>query len=324
MAHLVARREQLMRDDAGIDRLVEGLFSLTDGELSMAALVGIGGPAIPALRRVLLEGKPSTVYLPRQRVVCVLGELEAFSALCDYLLRQKDIRDPELRLAEEAVENTAARELGRSQSEESFHVLQAVATTRKLPGAVEALAQFHRAEAAPVLVAALESDFCRSAAVDGIRLIRVAAVPYLIDSVRSPEPSRMEESPSSLRRRRAALSLLAEQEMESRYWPLIEFLLHESDEWLQSCVAKIGFRLSGSESYLRILLRHLTSNDWVLVDDIAQFFREHMSAVRGLIVQELNVTPASAGPEEGKRSRLLRWVLQSGTEANDQGSPIAR
>jgi hypothetical protein len=77
MAPLVARREQLMRDDAGIDRLVDGLFSLTDGELSVAALVGIGEPAIPALRRVLLEGKPSTVYLPRQRVVRVLGELGA-------------------------------------------------------------------------------------------------------------------------------------------------------------------------------------------------------------------------------------------------------
>jgi hypothetical protein len=245
-------------------------------------------------------------------------------ALCDYLLRQKDIRDPELRLAEEAVENTAARELGHSQSEESFHVLRAVATSRKLPGAVEALAQFRRADAAPVLVAALESDFCRSAAADGIRLIRVAAVPYLIDSVRSPEPSRAEENPSSLRRRRAALRLLAEKEVDASCWPSLEFLLNESDEWLQSCAAKIAFRLNGSETALRSLLRHLTSNDWVLVDDIAQFLREYMSAARGVIVEELNAFSASANAEEARRSRLLRWVLKSGTEANDQGSPIGR
>jgi hypothetical protein len=218
MAGVVERGAQLDNDEAGIERLVPGLFSLTDGELSMAALVGVGEASIPALRRVLLEGKPSTVYLPRQRVVRVLGELRAFFALTDYLLREKGIQDPVLRLAEEAVENTAAREVGRSQSDEAFYVLRAVAAARKLPGAVEALAGFHRDAAAPVLVAALESDFCRSTAADGIRLVRAAAIPYLIEKVRSPEPSHAEETPSSLRHRRAALALLAEDELDFKHW----------------------------------------------------------------------------------------------------------
>jgi PBS lyase HEAT-like repeat len=317
MAGSVAQVAQLEQDEAGIERLVKGLFSLTDGELSVAALVGIGEPAIPALRRVLLQGAPSTVYLPRQRVVRVLGELGAFYVLSEYLLREKDIRDPELRLAEEAVENAAARELGRCQSDRAFYVLRDLVATRKLPGAVEALAHFRREEAAPALVAALESDFCRSAAADGIRPIRAAAVPYLIFSVRSPEPSRAEESPSSLRRRRAALRLLAEEEVDGSRWPSLEFLLNESDEWLQSSAAQIAFRLKGSESALRILLRHLTSTDWVLVDDIAQFLRQHLSAARELLVQESNAASASATPEEEKRCRLVRWILKPETGATD-------
>jgi hypothetical protein len=306
-------------DEPRIEGLVQGLFSLTDGELSMAALVGVGEPSIPALRQVLLEGRPSTVYLPRQRVVRVLGELRAFSALSDYLLQEKSIPDPELRLAEEGVENTAARELGRSQSDEAFYVLRAVAATRKLPGAVEALAGFRRDAAAPVLVAALESDFCRNVAADGIRLIRAAALPYLIESVRSPEPSRAEETPSSLRRRRAALALLADDDLDAKYWEALEFLLYETDEWLQSCAAKISVRLSKSEVAFRILLDHLSSRDWVLVDDIAQFLRERLVDVNDLIAQELRMAVASATPEQSNRCRLLRWVTGSETLRNTIG-----
>ncbi len=314
MAEFVERGTQLHQDEAEIERLVNGLFSLTEGDLGVAALVGIGERAIPALRRVLLEGAPSTVYLPRQRVVRTLGELGAFSVLSDYLLRGKAIQDPDLRLAEEAVENTAARELARSRSDENFCVLRAVAIARNLPGAIEALAQFRREAAAPVLVAALESDFSRNAAVDGIRLIRKAAIPYLIESVRSPEPSRSEESPTSLRRRQAAIRLLAEQEVEANIWPSLEFLFHESDEWLQSCAAKIAFRLDRTKPALRILLSHLTSNDWVLVDEIADFLRQHLYAVRSAILQELSTPSASMSYEGAKRDRLLRWVLRPETE----------
>jgi hypothetical protein len=307
------------RDEARIEGLVRGLSSLIDGELSMAALVAVGEPSIPVLRQVLLEGKPSTVYLPRQRVVRVLGELRAFSALSDYLLREKNIQDPELRLAEEAVENTAARELGRSQSDEAFYVLRAVAATRKLPGAVESLAGFRRDAAAPVLVAALESDFCRNVAADGIRLIRAAALSYLIESVRSPEPSRAEETPSSLRHRRAALALLAEDELDAKHWGAIEFLLYETDEWLQSCAAKIAFRLSKAEFAFRILIGHLDSHDWVLVYDVAQFLREHLADARELVAEELGTADASATPEQVKRCRLLRWVAGSETLRNTNG-----
>lgn len=318
MTELVPTSIRAAYDEAGIEGLVRGLFSLIDGELSMAALVAVGEPSIPVLRQVLLEGKPSTVYLPRQRVVRVLGELRAFSALSDYLLREKNIPDPELRLAEEGVENTAARELGRSRSDEAFYLLRAVAATRKLPGAVEALAGFRRDSAAPVLVAALESDFCRNAAADGVRLIRAAAIPYLIEKVRSPEPSRAEETPSSLRHRRAALVLLAEDELDAKHWGALEFLLYETDEWLQSCVAKIAFRLSKSEVAFRILVDHLSSHDWVLVDDIAQFLRERLVDVNDLIAQELRMA-ASATPEQAKRCRLLRWVTGSEALRNTNG-----
>lgn len=310
MAEFVERGAQLDDNEAGIARLIGGLSSLIEGELSVAALVAMGEKAVPALRRALTEGSPSTVYLPRQRMVRALGELGAYRALSEYLLRDKNIADPELRLAEEAVENTGARELARNRSDENYYILRALATCRKLPGAVEALSQFRREASAPVLVAALESDFCRSAAIEGIRPIYKAAVPYLIDSVRSPEPSRSEESPTSLRRRQAAIRLLAEQGIEQGSWPSLEFLLHESDEWLQSCGAEIAFRLNKAEPALQILLSHLTSHDWVLVDDIAQFLQHHLSAARGTIVRQIEIASASSSADDAKRCRLLRWILR--------------
>jgi hypothetical protein len=323
MAEFVKRDAQLDDDEAGIDRLVQGLFSLTEGELSVAALVGVGERAVPALRRVLLEGQPSTVYLPRQRVVRALAELGAFWVLSEYLLRDKNIADADLRLAEEAVENTAARELGRQQSDENFYVLRALAMRRKLPGAIEALAQFRREVAAPVLVAALESDFCRNAAVEGIRPIYKAAIPYLIESVRSPEPSRSEESPTSLRRRRAAIRLLAEQAVDASAWPSLEFLLHESDEWLQSCAAEIALYLNRTEPALHILLNHLTSNDWVLVDEIANFLWRHLAVARNAMIRELETASASSSAEHAKRCRLLRWVLMPETEKKSRENQLA-
>ena len=310
MTEFVERGAQLDDDGAEIASLVQGLFSLTEGELSVAALVGVGERAVPALRRVLLEGVPSTVYLPRQRVVRALGELGAHWVLSEYLLQEKNIKDPDLRLAEEAVENTAARELARSQSEENCCVLRGLAMQRKLPGAVEALAQFRQDAAAPVLVAALESDFCRNAAVEGIRPIYQAAVHYLIESVRSPEPSRSEESPTSLRRRQAAIRLLAEQGVEAGCCPSLEFLLHESDEWLQSCGAEIAFGLDHAEPALSILLNHLNSHDWVLVDEIARFLRKHLSAARATILRQIEVASISSVADDTTRCRLLRWILK--------------
>ena len=317
MAEFVERGAHLDDNEAGIVRLIEGLFSLVDGELHVAALVHIGERAVPALRRVLLEGAPSTVYLPRQRVVRTLGEIGAFWVLSEYLLRDKNILNPDLRLAEEAVENTAARELGRDRSDENYYVLRALAIRRKLPGAVEALAQFQREASAPVLVAALESDFCRTASVEGIRPIYQAAVPYLIESVRSPEPSRTEESPTSLRRRQAAIRLLAEQGVEQGDWPSLEFLLHETDEWLQSCAAEIAFRLNKTDAAIQILLRHITSHDWVLVDEIAQFLRRHLSVAREAIVRQIEVASASPATDDARRCRLLRWILR-GAEGNSK------
>lgn len=311
MAIFVERDVPMDDNEAGITRLVEGLFSLMDGELSIAALAGMGQRAVPALRRALLEGRPSTIYLPRQRMVRALSDMGAFEVLREYLLLPKAIADPVLRLAEEAVENTAARELGRDRSDENFELLVAVASGRKLPGSVEAIAQFQRAEAAPALVAALESDFCRTAAIDGIRQIAQAAIPHLIESVRCPEPSRREESPTSLRRRRAAARLLAEQEPNTSTRAALEFLLYESDEWLQCCGAQLAFSGDQTRVALPVLLAHVGSDDWVLVDEITDVLTKHLPTVRESISRELERGGVRTSLQDSKRSRRLRWILQS-------------
>ena len=96
--------------DREIERIVEGLDSLLEGDLGVAMLVACGERAIPPLRQFLLHGKPSTVFVGRQRAVKALSELGASSVLLEYLTAPKTIEDPTLRYSEEAIENTAARE----------------------------------------------------------------------------------------------------------------------------------------------------------------------------------------------------------------------
>ena len=90
MPEFVERGAQLDDNEAGIARLWKGCSRCIEGELGVAALVGEGERAVPALRRVLLEGAPSTVYLPRQTSGRTLGEIGAFSVLREYLLKRQE------------------------------------------------------------------------------------------------------------------------------------------------------------------------------------------------------------------------------------------
>ena len=80
--------------DEEIQELVESLNSLHEGELGVAMLVACGKRAIPLLRRFLLHGKPSGIFVPRQRAVRALAELGAKDVLLEYLVFERHIADP--------------------------------------------------------------------------------------------------------------------------------------------------------------------------------------------------------------------------------------
>src|SRR5579884_914811 len=106
--------------DAEIAALVGDLELVHGGELTTAALLGIGPRVIPYVRDFLLNGAPRSVYQPRQRAVEVLGELGAKDVLIAYLLEEREIPDAVLQHAEDAVKSAAARELARWKTEDVF------------------------------------------------------------------------------------------------------------------------------------------------------------------------------------------------------------
>lgn len=158
----------LQMDDFQIHRLVLALESITDGELAVDMLIACGDRAIAPLGEVLLRGPARTIALPRCRAARALGGLQACGILLAYLEERELPGDPAVLFAEDAVRSAVARELLRWKSEEVYQVLLRAATRRATLGIVEALGEFRRPEAIPVLFETLEDDLCRNAAVNAL------------------------------------------------------------------------------------------------------------------------------------------------------------
>jgi len=163
------------------------------------------------LREFLLQGKPRGIFQPRQLAVETLAELGARDVLVEYLKQARTITDPVVRFSEAAVESTAARVMARWRTQEVYHTLTNLASTRLLPGLVEALGEFGHVETIPYFLWALGDDECRDAAEQALRKLGDAARPQLIEAIRRPVPSAEEEIPSSRIRRRQVLRILADE-----------------------------------------------------------------------------------------------------------------
>jgi hypothetical protein len=256
--------------DEEIRSLIRALESLVDGDLAVAQLVSYGPRTISYLREFLQNGRLKSIPQPRMRAVEALGRLEAKAVLIEYLLTPKAIHDPQLRLAEDAVENTAARKLGRWLDEETFHSLVAVCQRRLLPGAIETLATYGRAEAIPYLDRALEDDLCRPAAEEGFRRIGPAARRALVFSAITPLQGAQGETRSSLRRRRSALALLTEIGIDQESWSEIKSLLSDLDPEITARVARLAVGVAGrtdSTAAASHLVSVLPSLPWFVSKD---------------------------------------------------------
>jgi hypothetical protein len=302
-------------ESAGITRLIETLDSITEGELAISLLVASGPAVIPALRRLLLHGPPKSVYVGRQGAVRALSELNAVSTLIEYLTTTKDIRDATLRYSEEAVENTAAREIGKCKTDEAFQALLGVARQRALPGAVDALGDYRRVEAVPCLIRHLGDDVARIYAEKSLLKIREIALPALIETVRSPEPSVQAEAPGSLRRRQYALTIVAAGECGLGEWASLRFLLFENDPRLAVQAAGIGLQVGAYEDAAginRILLLGIASGDWSLAALSHQYLSQYLPATRKAIESELSRHETDSSLSARKLTTCLRAILRGG------------
>lgn len=190
-----------------IPELIRQLDTLIDGESASAKLAASGPRAIAPLANFLLRGRPSGIPQPRCWAVRALFGLGATNVLIDYL-DQGPAHDPVVRLAEEAVQREAALALASLGTTESFLVLLRVSHRQRIPGVIEALGRFGRREAVPILLDALEDDFCRPWAESALEAHFDHDSDLMIRSVFEAHPAADQEDRSSLRRRRALLRLL--------------------------------------------------------------------------------------------------------------------
>jgi hypothetical protein len=298
--------------DEEIEALVQSLNSLHEGELGVDMLVACGERAIGPLRRFLLHGKPSGIFLPRQRAVKALAELGAKEVLLDYLAFDEQIADPVAAHGEEAVKNTAARALGAWHTEDVYQALVRALRHRRLHGVIEALGEFPgRAEAVPELVAALEDDFCRRSAEDVLRNLGDVAHFAFIDAAKTPSPSGAQETPSSRSRRRSALRLLESLRLLIEDWRKVAALLHDSDPEIAARAAAIGLNLADrrtQELAVKRMIEVLPAAEWFLQGEIQEWLEKHLDVAMPSINEEIQRRQAASAALQA-RDNVLRLLL---------------
>ena len=321
---LVERSSQAFRDlsDEEIEALVQSLNSLHEGELGVDMLVACGRKAIQPLQRFLLQGKPSGIFVPRQRAVRALAELGAKEVLLDYLASEEHIVDPVAAHGEEAVKNTAARALGAWRTEDVFEALRHGLQQRHLVGAIEALGEFRRPEAVPELIEALEDDFCRTFAEDALRKAGELAHSALIDAARTPDPSGSHERPQSQRRRRCALRLLEFLQLRNEDWCQVAALLHDGDLEIAARAGAIALAIAdrgNKELAVKRMIKVLPASDWLLQGEIQGWLEKHLDVALPSITEEIERRGASPVSIQTKDHvlRLLLAIRRKGQDRDD-------
>jgi hypothetical protein len=312
---------QALRDlaDVDIEALVQSLNSLHEGELGVDIVVACGERAIEPLRIFLLQGKPSGIFLPRQRAVRALAQLGATGVLLDYLVRDERISDPVAAHGEEAVKNAAARALGAWQTEEVYQALRRTLMRKRLVGVIDALGEFRRQESVPDLIGTLEDDFCRSSAEDALRKMGALAYRSLIDAATTPHPYGMRERPASQRRRRCVLRLLEYQWLSADDWSQIRGLLCDEDLEISARASAIALMAAYERDKtvaVRTLIAALPRADWLLQGEIEAWLEKHLDVALPGLTQEINQRLVAPTAVQAK-DNVLRILLGLRRKAKD-------
>jgi hypothetical protein len=299
------------------ERLVKGLEDLRAGEGIVSALIHLGTPAIAPLRRFLLHGRPSTVYHARRWAVRALGGLGAGDVLMEYLSQAPSITDAEIKLAEEAVENAAVAELVSHPSEMVVRFLLELSRRRMLPSLVSAFGELRLVEALPFLDRALEDDVCRPAAEEALRKIGAAARSHLLLSATTPLPAAACETPSSLRRRRSALWILAETGVGLEEWRILRALVADQDPEILTALGIAGLAISPAEDrqdLIRRLVPLSAEAPWYLIEHIRRCLLAWFDLAEEILEAEIQRRTATARARQGfdEPTRFFLQVLHAG------------
>jgi len=299
--------------EGGVQELVERLNALKDGDNAVAELLECGRKAIEPLRRFLLHGKPSHIFQPRQRAVEALAALGAKEVLIEYLIRDEEIPDPVDRYGEEAVQSTAARLLARWRDDDVYDVLLPLLRRKPMPGVIETIGEFGRTEAIPYLVDALGDDVSRGPAEEALRKAGEVARPALLNAAVTPDPSAAEESPSSLRRRRAALRLLARVSLSAEEWGRLAVLTRDGDPEIAARTGRIALLVADErwkDRAVRRLVELLPQVDSFLQAEIESWLAPHADTAQGALDEEIALRrlAAPAGSSADAAVRLLLAV----------------
>jgi hypothetical protein len=227
------------RASASVERAIGRLGSFVEGDLGVVDVIACGKEAIPALKRILFARERSGLYQTRCRAVTALCALDAFDVLTEFLDTERIITDPIERVGEDAVINAAARALPNVRDTHVFGVLMRLGYHSRLTGVIGALGAAGRLEAIPALVAALDDDASRPVAEAALRKFGWRTGGALLYAATTQLPTPERESPSSVRRRRSALGLLAEVGVTRQAWPMLRLLMDDSDVKIAVCACEI-------------------------------------------------------------------------------------
>jgi hypothetical protein len=307
-------------NDEQIVRLVRALESLVEGELAVTMLVACGDSAVPHLAAFLLEGKPSSVAEPRRRAVRALADLGATDVLIAYLAQPKDHLDPVLRMSEEEVESLAAECLSRWNTDAVFDALMCLAGRRMVLGLCIAFGRMSRVESLPVLAHALADDVCAAAAAEAIRKFGKRAIPALLFATQAQEVIQERETPSSTKRRLAALRLLISLMPAQELWPRVSRLVEEEDPRLAATACLAGMEAAAGQEGAPLamrLLQRASQVDWFHQGEISECLALHLCDVRHVLETYV------AGPTSDPIGRRIAQSLLQREAARPphQGTP---
>lgn len=295
-----------------IDQGIARLHSLREGHLAVPELIACGPAAVGPLRAILFARDSSGIFQPRCQAVEALSALGAKEVLMEFLAHPPEVADPVEQAGVNAVTSAVARALLRWPEDRLFSLLLQRAGDRLLPGVVEALAQFGREEAVPVLSAALAEDFCRSGAESGFRKLGAGFCPHLLQLAQLRLPSSERETEMSRRRRRSALRLWAELwrcgELPEPVWSLMQ----DADDHVaflacSLCVTRVS--PAGAVKVTERLLDLLYNSDVALRAEVEDLLIENYAICRPIIHRSI---PAAREPAAAALRYVMAKVAASG------------
>jgi len=294
--------QAMTRIRTNVERAIDRLQSLQEGDIGVIDVIAQGADALPYLKALLFKPEPSGLYESRRRAVEALAALWAYDTLREFLASPREIADPAEQTGEEAVINAAARALGNLGDPQDLPLLLALLRRAPRAGVIDAVGRFRRVEALPFFVEALGDDFCRKDAQAAILKLGAKARHALFQCLLEREPPNGREVDSSKQRRRSALRLLIEIGVPSKLiWTPLKRLIHDADTWISvlSCKVCLASKMESEKpEAIERLIQMLKEPDSLLIaeieDSLDANFQRALPAINHAIEYEVSMDDPGA------------------------------